>query len=669
MRTITLELLRHGPSHNQLLSPLTPYLALCENHAATTVHMPFEHDQMLYRLRALGYGVAPESRAFQLKDTARVLANLLGLIPGLTAELGRAAGPSDGALVHVRLVVSASELALLPYELALAPDGFPGAGQSLLLQPQAPLCLTRETRRVSETAAERSRDPCILFAAAAPSEVGTVPTEAHLLALRRAIDPWVNHLGRDGSADDEAGRRVAVERHLQFLPAVSARSLREACATGRFTHVHILAHGVATGPDNAQRYGLALHGDNGGVDVVDGERLATIICAADPDGRPGLARPQVVTLAACDSGNVGSIAGVGASIAHALHDAGVPIVVASQFAFSFEGSVGLAETLYDAFLWGRDPRGAVHELRRRLHAEVPFHHDWAGLVVYASFPKEFASDLANTRIERAFAAVGTALDTADRLIDGLSVSDRSRRAGTAARDGKPDIDWAMARVAAAQGHLRDLLEVDELERHRPRILGLLASVKKRQAEIVFASSELGKASDEVLGLMTEARDLYWMSFEGDRNSHWGIVQYISLAWILLRCGIGPEPTFTASSLPDLWKLAHGLSEIDCRQPDGKSRAWALANLLELDLLAMLQATTTDPQPSPSTEETCRHFLRAAGTNSIEVYATRRQMRRYTDWYAKLAPGIISSEAGAFVQRLQDWLAPIEKRSPLVAADR
>ena len=30
MRTIRLELLRHGPPHNQLLSPLTDYLALCD---------------------------------------------------------------------------------------------------------------------------------------------------------------------------------------------------------------------------------------------------------------------------------------------------------------------------------------------------------------------------------------------------------------------------------------------------------------------------------------------------------------------------------------------------------------------------------------------------------------------------------------------------------------
>ena len=29
IRNVKLELLRSGPAHNQLLSPLTPYLALC----------------------------------------------------------------------------------------------------------------------------------------------------------------------------------------------------------------------------------------------------------------------------------------------------------------------------------------------------------------------------------------------------------------------------------------------------------------------------------------------------------------------------------------------------------------------------------------------------------------------------------------------------------------
>src|SRR5215213_9429394 len=95
MRTITLELLRHGTAHNQLLSPLTPYLALCENHAAVTLHVPFEHNQFLYRLRSLTYKHGDmsrtsrnrdEARTFQLQDTARVLGELLSAIPGLTAE-------------------------------------------------------------------------------------------------------------------------------------------------------------------------------------------------------------------------------------------------------------------------------------------------------------------------------------------------------------------------------------------------------------------------------------------------------------------------------------------------------------------------------------------------------------------------------------------------------
>src|SRR3954449_5705043 len=96
MRTITLELLRHGPAHNQLLSPLTPYLALCENHAAVTLHVPFEHNQFLYRLSALGYKLAEESRRFQLTDTARVITDMLAMIPGLTAESGKNSAGAPG---------------------------------------------------------------------------------------------------------------------------------------------------------------------------------------------------------------------------------------------------------------------------------------------------------------------------------------------------------------------------------------------------------------------------------------------------------------------------------------------------------------------------------------------------------------------------------------------
>ncbi|CAH2806846.1 MAG: hypothetical protein CPDRYMAC_6383 [uncultured Paraburkholderia sp.] len=131
MRRITLELLRHGPPHNQLLSPLTEYIALCENHGTLTFHVPFEHNQMLYRLRAFSYRLGPEPREFQVIDTANVIGKLLGEIPGLTADLNRqgtGAGIEDTCaaeqVTHLRLVVTASELALLPFELATSPTAF-----------------------------------------------------------------------------------------------------------------------------------------------------------------------------------------------------------------------------------------------------------------------------------------------------------------------------------------------------------------------------------------------------------------------------------------------------------------------------------------------------------------------------------------------------------------
>lgn len=73
-------MLRHGPAHNQLLSPLTPYMVLCENHSAVTLHVPFEHNQFLHRLKVLGYNTDPTARGFQLADTARLLSELLGMI-------------------------------------------------------------------------------------------------------------------------------------------------------------------------------------------------------------------------------------------------------------------------------------------------------------------------------------------------------------------------------------------------------------------------------------------------------------------------------------------------------------------------------------------------------------------------------------------------------------
>jgi hypothetical protein len=81
------------------------------------------------------------------------------------------------------------------------------------------------------------------------------------------------------------------------------------------------------------------------MDRVSGARLAGAIRPVRQRYPQTLACPSVVTIASCESANVGSVTGTGASIAHAVYEAGIPLVIGSQFPLSFPGSVLMVEAL------------------------------------------------------------------------------------------------------------------------------------------------------------------------------------------------------------------------------------------------------------------------------------------------------------------------------------
>ena len=127
IRTVTVELLRAGPAHNQLLSPLTPYLGVCDDAEAGVVNLPFEHASFLRRMKSMRYtaGVDDEGHSDRLpvlRELGVDMAKVLGAIPRLPGALSAEAGGPD-TLVHLRLVLSASELASLPFEQAKMPIG------------------------------------------------------------------------------------------------------------------------------------------------------------------------------------------------------------------------------------------------------------------------------------------------------------------------------------------------------------------------------------------------------------------------------------------------------------------------------------------------------------------------------------------------------------------
>ncbi len=642
MRTITLELLRHGPAHNQLMSPLTPYLALCENHEAATLHLPLEHQQLLHRLRALSYRLGEESRQFQLHDTARLLADLLAAVPGLAAELNAGAS-TDGSgnaaplAVHLRLVLSASELALLPFELALAPPGCPGAGQPLLLQPHSPLCITRETRRFAETTVRWPQETRVLMVAASPAGVEPVPALAHLLALRGRLQPWI------GSPDQ-------VDRHLSLITDASLDAVAQACAEQAFTHVHILAHGAEYSDGQQTRHGLLLHAadDPGRSDTVSGERLASALRSVRRGGSGAVSCPAVVTLASCNSAAVGNVTGIGASIAHALHQGGIPMVIASQFPLSFGGSVRMVEALYEGLLWGDDPRALLIDLRRQLHTQFPASHDWASLTAYSSLPADFDSHLARAQIQRAMASINVALDGADALVARLAATDGEADAAaemSASAEAAAAIDSAIDQVRKAKQRLQ-LLSGRRADQ-RVRIRGLLASTDKREAELSHERSRRTADAQQCEALreamwsaLARARQQYFGCQQAEPTSYW-TTQYLSLQTVLRLAG-RDAPRGLQAGGPQaecgLWQLAEGLALHDLNGGDPPVRIWALGNLIELYLLAPAIAglPPRDAGWRALAVDHAEQLLSAAAERPFEVFSTRRQVQRYRGWYAALA---------------------------------
>lgn len=668
-RTVTLELLRHGPSNNQLLSPLTPYLALCGNYDAETVHVGFEHVQMLRRMRGLRYKDGRGAEMAALEDASAEVSKLVASIRSLTAEISSVPrGRRD--VIHLRLVLSASELALLPFELVRSPAGFPGHGQWLSLQTAAPIALTREARRVPATTIRWPDRPRILLVAARPPGVAGIPLRAHLLAMRTALDPWLFK-----------GTGKELGRHVTVLPQASIAAVHDACARAAgsgapYTHVHVLAHGV---PDDAQLdgehgYGLAFHadGDANKMDVVSGTRLAGAL-RCHPSGPIGgeLSGPAVVTVASCDSGNVGNVITAGAGIAHQLHEAGVPLVLASQYPLSVRGSAIMAEAVYTRLLRGEDPRILVHDLRQALHVRCPDTHDWASVVAYAALPTDIDAQVKRAKGQRALAAVNTAITRRDYV---------ERNGGQQGQRRVDDTDPAMSWLKSTLPADDEAVEPAE----RARMCGVLAHASKRVAEEDFSDplwpvlatdagrDEAPTSIDNVAlhdiaafrapsvpppdgsregavdaararcqakarRLLEEARRYYLDVFRHGQGEAWPVVQYLSLTNALYpvdRDLAERDRAEAERSYTGYWTTAFVLADDNLRTKQGRAVAWAHSALAELYVLAQLLPRDHWARREAHARAHTHVDALLASPNDVDKYSLRRQLQRYTGWWWK-----------------------------------
>lgn len=630
IRTVTVELLRAGPRHNQLISPLTQYLGICGNSPAKQVTLPYyEHGEFELRLQELRYSVFDrDDRARSVKaleQTGRDVAEILAAIPGVSSNMSPEEEQS-WVLTHLRIVISASELAMLPFEASKVPSGEGSVASWLALQARSPICITRHIRSVSAEGMVWPDKPRILFIAGPDTDR---PFEEHSRVLLKVIKPWCK--------DENDEKVISEQLVIQENPSLATikNELHTAARAGKaFTHVHILAHGAHI--DENDRYspvGLYLN-DIEGERVIGGGRLASTLAVTTDRG---VNRPVVVTLASCDSGQVSDVRMTDASVAHHLHDQGIPLVVASQFPLSVEGSVLFAENFYQGQLRGSHPLVSLFKVRLELHSRMePDTHDWASLVVYEAFPSNLVSQLEHLRYWQARRAQYLVLDRLEELaVEIRDAVPRSEKLNIETRfeDAINDVDAASKDLPTEGPYTFDCA-------------GLRAAANKRIAVANFTVAKAPGVPEgwrerrltDSLRRMESARERYWAAakwfiqssgetVQNKGNLHWMLGQVLSLDAVLGR----PLDN-------DLLTTAYFAAKIDLNSHNESERAWAHVSLSELALLSLNDPKLLPDQRKQYAEESLEnagHFLELLGRGSEHAFNTSRQFQRYIDWWGNL----------------------------------
>ena len=629
---VKLEIVRPGPPHNQLLSPLTPYMALCGEGLPVTFNLDFEHHQFMHSLALLRYVTRDGRSGVAIPDPIRENAvdkmgasvgkifhkinTLLAMEWQVLGDVERK-GDGDEQIVDLRIIISGSELSLIPFEMAIAPQSFPGEGFEWAMQHHLPIVPIRQirTNRPAPVRWDRSLEPKILFISAAPQGMD-VPLAPHIQTLREALDPWIQRPSRRQAASDassdapdlEKQRLVHVKERLRLIPNASIDDIYAHCAAEQFTHVHILAHGAEMEIGGEKRHGLALcDPDNRNkMCVISGKRLAKALLAESEDGTRR-SHPVMVTLATCDSGNPGSVLIPGGGIAHDLHASGIPWVLASQLPLTKVGSVRMTNTFYRRILRGDDPRRALYEVRRQLFMNAERDHDWASIVAYATIPDDFDNQVSAFFERQMRRAITVALNHADNSKD----------------DGEMEgaLNTAIGKLALWKNRLPEGKELRDRER-RVECYGMYGSTWKRIALLYYKDNREEEGRDALERSLDSYSDAIAESAMKESRYHWVATQALSLKAVVKK---DPDP--------ETWLITRKFAERDLAKSEGSAKAWAHGTMAELIMLAKYHIPDEVARNvKKMVKDHCEAIVRLMGEESFEVYSTRRQFQRYVKYW-------------------------------------
>jgi hypothetical protein len=580
-RSELVELLRHGGDIG-ILRRGDRYLVARANERVREFPMELDEGEFLTRLELLRYArdAAEDERGEALATVTGVVTRMLGL-----------GSPTED--VQVDLVLSAQELLALPFEAATGGDGKP-----LVLAERPRVEITRRVRGAfRDHAAVWPSKPNVLFVAADPEQ--EVPADAHKQALRSSLQPWIEPLkGFPSIVPDERSVLTIVER-------ATLASVREACESSRYTHVHILAHGCVIDPGLMQKYGVKLYADDGAAAAeVSADDLVGALSA-------GSRLPTIVTLAACDSGNIGSPVIAGSGLAHALHAAGVPVVLGSQFPLTVPGSTLAVESFYATLFVGGDIRDAIHAARRAVYdARDETGHDWMSLVGYVQLPEGYADRLVDAWLEAEFASLKTAQVWADEVAR-LAVASREPYDRIAER--------LRSRIASLEQWAtlpQNTVRKAALDENR----GLLGSAYKRLAELLHSRASIGDEAErwesESRRALQQSRDWYGSAYAENLSAHWLGAQQLALEAVL------------DGQIAEPWKWDAALAAAETAGVY-EDEYWSCGSRAELHLLAPYAGRD---QQLGSVVDALHDLKARGGLYPAAIESTVRQLARYLTWW-------------------------------------
>ena len=509
---------------------------------------------------------------------------------------------------HIEVFLNPSELALLPFELLLNKKEEP----HFVLNDGKQLVLTRNFRRAEPATFEIPKNPRILFVHTKPDHKNfmglpfpDVPHKNHAQSLRYALRHW------------DIDNRLTVLANPDF-DTFSQTVLEAEAKNNPFTHIHILAHGsMLFDPKRPQNfeYGIAFHSNlpkEAPYKPTSTREIKLLFESMET-------LPYLVNYMICDGANFTNGTKSDKNPVQATFEAGVPVVIGSQFPLSMDGSNLITKELYKRLLRGGDIRNILGGIRTKLYGEKPAeHHDWISLVSYVNLPDNYEFQLLLQKLE-------------SQLVILNSIRNKARRENTDTLPSKDDFIRAKVQIEESIADLS--AQVQEIEHQKSKEFaflensGLLGSAYKRLAEIEFKEFCIlgSETQSKQIQYLQEAKKWYKIAADRNLSHHWSSIQYISLCSIL-EGGLIKEEY-------DYWNAARlaALTEIELNTANGKKSVWAHGTLLELYLL------TSSERPNESKKkimENIKHLVSHAKSRKKPeaIASTKFQILRYLEWW-------------------------------------